>query len=77
MEVRTPAATVSLREAEAWLMDRQPLGRDEKLEALALQTEENTKAILMLRRELRRERFDHGSARGSASSTGGEADAVR
>jgi hypothetical protein len=77
MEVRTPAATVSLREAEAWLMDRQPLGRDAKIEALALQTGENTKAILMLRRELRRRRFDHGSPRGSPASPGGDEDAVR
>src|SRR2546426_12721596 len=50
IEVRTPPMKYTLREAEAMLTDPRPLGRDEKLEALALQTEENTNAILMLRR---------------------------
>ena len=43
---------VTLREFEEWLTDRQPLGRDAKIEALTLQTNENTKATLWLRKEV-------------------------
>ena len=52
IEVRTPPMKYTLREAEAMLTDPRPLGRDEKLESLALQTEENTKATLWARREI-------------------------
>jgi hypothetical protein len=58
-EVRTPPLKYTLREAEKMLLDRRPLGRDDALERMALQVEENSKAILMLRRELKR--IDRGS----------------
>jgi hypothetical protein len=51
-EVRTPPMSYTLREAEAMLMDRRPLGRDAVLERLTLQVEENTKAQLWSRREI-------------------------
>lgn len=51
-EVRSPRMPVTLREFEAWLTDRQPFGRDAKIEALALQVKENTKTCLWLRSEL-------------------------
>lgn len=52
MEVRTPPMKYTLREAEAMLTDRRPLGRDSALERLSLQVEENTKGTLWARREI-------------------------
>lgn len=52
MEVRTPPMNYTLREAEAMLTDRRPLGRDSAIERLALQVEESAKAVLWTRREI-------------------------
>ncbi len=64
-EVRPPPVKATLREVEAMLLDRRPLGRDDALERVALQTEENTRAILMMRKEwkLVLERIDRSGSR--------------
>jgi len=67
IEVRTPPMKYTLREAEAMLTDPRPLGRDEKLESLALQTEENTKATLWARREIVHLRKAIDTLRGSGA----------
>src|SRR5439155_5765669 len=77
IEVRPPAVKLSWAELEAFFEARQPLGRDAKLEALALQVRENSEAVLMLRRELKRALKALSSPGGSAVDHGGKGDAVR
>ncbi len=76
VEVRPPAVKLSWDELEAFFERRQPVGRDAKLEALALQVRENSEAMLMLRREVKRHMKEHGSPDGSPARTGGKAGAV-
>jgi hypothetical protein len=51
-ETRPPPVKATLREVEAMLLDRRPLGRDSAMEQNRLETRESTKAILWLRQEV-------------------------
>ena len=68
VEARPAKVKVSFQEAMAFFEGKQPLGRDAKIADLALQVEENTKAILTLRKELKlaRERLERGPPPGFA-----------
>jgi hypothetical protein len=52
IEIRTPVMNYTLREAEAMLTDRRPLGRDSAIERLSLQVEEMTRATMWTRKEI-------------------------
>ena len=77
LEVRPPAVRLTWSELEAFFEARQPLGRDAKVDALALEVRENSEAVLMLRREVKRALKAIGSREGSDTSKGGGDDAVR
>jgi hypothetical protein len=55
----------TLREVEAMLLDRRPLGRDDEMERLSLQVAENTKATMWARREILHMRKAIDDLRGS------------
>lgn len=52
MEVRTPPMNYTLREAEAMLTDRRPLGTDSALERLTRQFEDLSRASMWQRKEI-------------------------
>jgi hypothetical protein len=65
MEVRTPPMNYTLREAEAMLTDRRPLGTDSALERLRLQVEDLSRASTWQRREILHMRLALDELRGS------------
>jgi hypothetical protein len=65
MEVRTPPMTYTLREAEAMLTDRRPLGRDSAIERLTLQVEDLSRASTWQKKEILHMRKALDELRGS------------
>lgn len=79
VEIRSPPVRISYAEVRTFFDGKQPLGRDDKIDALSLQVREETEAILMIRREVKRvlKRFDGGSENGSSVGFGEKAAKAR